>query len=317
MNLSTKRRPFRTKAIRIPKAAQEASLNYVKKPWLSSLLQGSASTFDLSLSGNLDVTRSFLSDDIGNRTVKLPNLSHDINPVATFKSARLFKETLDYGLKSRPNFYTLSPDTPSNTDEIKRSLQNDLRNMTISPVRLKFKAYNEHSEYSKLLKEISFIERLKGTPRRRIHKLKSTATVDAYAQPGSTDFFKAVKAGNIVSLRHILSLAPALIDTVDFVGQTALHWAAKRGNLVLAEFLLKHRANVNAVDIMHRTPLFMALRQDRLGLVELLLDNRADPYIKSINDKTAQQSHRYATKSLQYLQTHLRLLEKRRSSRLR
>lgn len=116
-------------------------------------------------------------------------------------------------------------------------------------------------------------------------------------------FFKAVKTGNVLDVRSLLIGHRGLVTAVDSVGNTGLHWAAKRGDLVLAETLVKTGFDVNAVDIANRTPLYLAARMDKAKVVQYLLAVGADPAICSINSVSPLQASKDSSASRYFLQT--------------
>jgi hypothetical protein len=116
-------------------------------------------------------------------------------------------------------------------------------------------------------------------------------------------FFKAVKTGNVLDVRSLLMGHRGLATAVDAVGNTGLHWAAKRGDLVLAETLVKTGFDVNAVDMANRTPLYLAARMDKAKVVQYLLAVGADPAICSINSVSPLQVSKDSSVSRYFLQT--------------
>mmetsp|Transcript_82724 Transcript_82724/g.208143 ORF Transcript_82724/g.208143 Transcript_82724/m.208143 type:complete len:1111 (-) Transcript_82724:461-3793(-) len=70
-------------------------------------------------------------------------------------------------------------------------------------------------------------------------------------------------------------------------GSTALHFAAKQGNLPALEVLLKGRADVSLVNSLGQTPLHYAVEHGQISAVEFLLRWRADPEAKDFREETA------------------------------
>lgn len=66
------------------------------------------------------------------------------------------------------------------------------------------------------------------------------------------------------------------VDLADTFGYTALHFAALKGNVRIAEILIRNGANVNAVDIHQQTPLQRATAHDQDKMVDLLIRNGAN-----------------------------------------
>lgn len=71
-------------------------------------------------------------------------------------------------------------------------------------------------------------------------------------------FFDCVKVGDFVEVRNCLMLDPLLVLDFDNIGMTALHWAAKKGNEIIADMLIENHANVLAEDMLKRTPEYFA-----------------------------------------------------------
>ena len=70
-------------------------------------------------------------------------------------------------------------------------------------------------------------------------------------------------------------------------GMTALHWAALKGDVAMADMLLKAGATVKATTrIESLTPLYMACNTGNAPMVELLLKAGADPNAANVNGTT-------------------------------
>lgn len=89
----------------------------------------------------------------------------------------------------------------------------------------------------------------------------------------------------IASIDGDLSVVKTLViqkkASMNPVGWTPLHYAATRGNLEVAQFLITNGAVVNALSPSHTTPLMMAVQSGNDALVKLLLDNGADIKIRN------------------------------------
>ena len=66
------------------------------------------------------------------------------------------------------------------------------------------------------------------------------------------------------------------IDAIDSKGRSALSWAARRGDRVTVDFLVKAQANLNLRDDVGKSPLLWALQAPTLSCAELLLQLGAD-----------------------------------------
>jgi len=137
---------------------------------------------------------------------------------------------------------------------------------------------------------------------RKIHDFKLTMNIIMrhkifssvpYQKPGSSSFFKAVKAGDVEEVEAALRVNQYLVYDFDKTRESALHWAGKRGHKMITYLLLKYGADPDFTDMAGRTPLFLAAKAGHLICVKLLLLHRANPSIRSDARKTAVD---YATK---------------------
>ncbi|KAL9111924.1 MAG: hypothetical protein Q9227_003774 [Pyrenula ochraceoflavens] len=86
----------------------------------------------------------------------------------------------------------------------------------------------------------------------------------------------AAQFGNLEKLEELTLIKGTRFDVHDQFGRTALHFAADRGHLEMAKFLLGRRANVNYYDDdRQRTPLHIAVIRGNVGMVRLLLSRGA------------------------------------------
>ncbi|MDX1395254.1 MAG: ankyrin repeat domain-containing protein [Gemmatimonadota bacterium] len=87
----------------------------------------------------------------------------------------------------------------------------------------------------------------------------------------------AAMAGDTEAVRELLR-SGADVNAAQGDGMTALHWAARRGDVELADMLLFAGANVEAVTrIGQYTPLHLGARAGNAQLVTRLLEEGADP----------------------------------------
>lgn len=93
-----------------------------------------------------------------------------------------------------------------------------------------------------------------------------------------------VDAIDIVRQRLDEGVSP---DAGDENGSTALHQAARRGHLAIAELLIDRGADVNAQNNSGATPLHWATRGNRLPVVKLLIEHGASPSIRDSRNMTA------------------------------
>nr|BAN20771.1 unkown protein [Riptortus pedestris] len=135
---------------------------------------------------------------------------------------------------------------------------------------------------------------------RKLAALGARPTVKNFediAEWGSTQLLDILKSADVdftirdsdnISILHLAALTantPVVawllnnssldIDTEDFIGSTALHYAISTGSLPLVRTLVKHGANVNAKDIFDATPLYFAFYWKRLNVAKYLLSKGA------------------------------------------
>eukprot|EP01006_Ploeotia_vitrea_P028955 TRINITY_DN61584_c0_g1_i1.p1 TRINITY_DN61584_c0_g1~~TRINITY_DN61584_c0_g1_i1.p1 ORF type:complete len:438 (-),score=45.52 TRINITY_DN61584_c0_g1_i1:1211-2524(-) len=90
-------------------------------------------------------------------------------------------------------------------------------------------------------------------------------------------WFDAARYGNIANLKKLYKSKPELlcyngIGTVyGFIGATALHWAAARGDDLMTKWLLARGASVNQQNNGGTTPLHSACSHGQVNIVTLLL----------------------------------------------
>lgn len=64
-------------------------------------------------------------------------------------------------------------------------------------------------------------------------------------------------------IKKILEVKPQILKkAVDHIGQTALHWAAKRGFKKLLEILLSKGADMSSTDLNGKTALDVAIQHN-------------------------------------------------------
>ena len=102
------------------------------------------------------------------------------------------------------------------------------------------------------------------------------------------DVLVAAVAGRADLVKRFLEKDKAAVNArVGGIGNTALHLAALRGHVNVAEMLLAHGADVNAIDGQSKlTPLHRAATYSPAELVALRLAQEADPDAKSWDGKT-------------------------------
>ncbi|KAL9121160.1 MAG: hypothetical protein Q9187_002285 [Circinaria calcarea] len=96
---------------------------------------------------------------------------------------------------------------------------------------------------------------------------------------------------NITSrrLEEELTSCGSDIDRIDSDGNTALMWAARRGDSIAVDLLLKANADPNLVNRLYMSPLLYAARRSDPTCTKLLLKAGADPH--HVNDRNFNALH--------------------------
>ena len=105
------------------------------------------------------------------------------------------------------------------------------------------------------------------------------ASEPALAAPNAdVPLIQAVKAQDAGTVRRLLADGTD-VDAPQPDGATALHWAAFRDYLAIADLLLDAGANVNAANELGATPLWLATDNGSAAMVERLLAAGADVHV--------------------------------------
>jgi truncated hemoglobin YjbI len=126
--------------------------------------------------------------------------------------------------------------------------------------------------------------------------LQLGADPKATDQGGLTPLYSAgngiASAGDVV---RALAHAGANVNTQSGVKRcTALHMAARRGNVAVAEALLQHGANIEARDSLGETPLRRAVNCGKIDVAALLLAHGANVHSKDNKGKSVREAARTA-----------------------
>src|SRR5262245_22243301 len=95
----------------------------------------------------------------------------------------------------------------------------------------------------------------------------------------------AVKSNNRRAARPLIGQVD--VNATEADGSTALHWAAQRDNVEIADLLIAAHANVKAATRYNVTPLSLACTNGNATLIEHLLKAGVDPNATSQEDQTA------------------------------
>jgi ankyrin repeat protein len=92
---------------------------------------------------------------------------------------------------------------------------------------------------------------------------------------------RAAKSGDVETLKGLLDGNPDLVNKTNFLGATALHYAAREGQAKAAALLLARGADVNARDHSGQTALHWAATAGQEDVAEVLIASGADVNLKS------------------------------------
>ena len=116
-----------------------------------------------------------------------------------------------------------------------------------------------------------------------------TSSAIAAAATADLRLIQAVKNRDVESVRALLKGRPARIDVnaAQGDGATALHWAAHRDDLAIADLLIRAGARANVANDLGATPLHLACTNRSAAMVERLLAAGADARATLLNGETA------------------------------
>jgi len=108
------------------------------------------------------------------------------------------------------------------------------------------------------------------------------------AVPPDTRVAAAAMQDDMQTVRTLLN-QKVDVNTAQGDGMTALHWAAFKDDLDMAQILLKAGANVKATTrIGDMTPLFLACTNGNAKMIDLLIKSGADPKVaNTVTGQTA------------------------------
>jgi len=96
----------------------------------------------------------------------------------------------------------------------------------------------------------------------------------------------AIEASSPLNVIQRLLDSGININQCGFAGNTALHTAARDGNIEVLKVLLEHGANPDVLNTGSSTPLHVAAYHARLEAIKILIQYNADPNIKNLDGHT-------------------------------
>ena len=103
---------------------------------------------------------------------------------------------------------------------------------------------------------------------------------------GDTRVADAAQQGNLAAVQSLIKQADVNVPQGD--GNTALHWAAYRGDIEMTRVLIQARANVKPrTRLAGMTPLHLAASSGNAAIIDLLVKAGADPDAANDNGTTA------------------------------
>lgn len=97
----------------------------------------------------------------------------------------------------------------------------------------------------------------------------------------------AARAADVLLATDSASNSRRLINARNLAGKTALHEAARTGNLAFVRTLIASKADINAVDETGKTPLTDAIQGNQTAAVQMLLDSGASPVMQDMYGRNA------------------------------
>ncbi|XP_059474055.1 uncharacterized protein LOC132195835 [Neocloeon triangulifer] len=99
---------------------------------------------------------------------------------------------------------------------------------------------------------------------------------------GDDSLHLACFSGKLDTIKYLLGLNGFSVEKKGWKGRTALHWAAAKGHIAVAEFLLSQGADVNTRDDDNESPLTLAASFSSAEMCQFLVENGAD--LSAVNE---------------------------------
>lgn len=100
------------------------------------------------------------------------------------------------------------------------------------------------------------------------------------------NIFDIARKGTVQEVKALMMQNPDIINSVNDAGFTPLILSCYRGNVAVANFLIKHVKDINDESAMG-TSLMAAVVKGNTEIVKALLENKANPNLADANGTTA------------------------------
>jgi hypothetical protein len=108
-------------------------------------------------------------------------------------------------------------------------------------------------------------------------QIASIISEDGDGIVGITSLMNATINGDIQAVSFFAKSGNAVVNQKNIGGASALHIAARKGDLEISKILIENGANVNATDNEGWTPLMRAVMAKNVDLIKVLMNHDADP----------------------------------------
>ena len=115
----------------------------------------------------------------------------------------------------------------------------------------------------------------------------------ALLEPHGKAWLEAAKRGDVHAMQPLLAAEPRLLGycgkgcSLGFIGHSALHWAAAKGLVPLAKWLVECNADVHLRNNAESTPLHAAAQNNQVGVAEILLRAGASGQLRDADGNSA------------------------------
>lgn len=105
-----------------------------------------------------------------------------------------------------------------------------------------------------------------------------------FSEKDIDSFLLKIKMGETMGIYKILLNNPALVNVVDSIGRTALHWAVMRDHAETVRVLLHFRPNLTYRDLFGHTALEIAIDSDNFSLKNMMVNHSRGFYTPDLKE---------------------------------